>query len=51
VQTDMVNILDQTSNGDISSEVAAQRLFTLMTELTMAESGVFKHSNGEILLW
>ncbi|PHR84606.1 MAG: short-chain dehydrogenase [Colwellia sp.] len=51
VQTDMVNALGQTSNGDISSDVAAKRLLTLMTELTMAESGVFKHSNGEILPW
>ncbi len=51
VQTDMVNAPGQTSNGDITSEVAAERLLTLMTELTMAESGVFKHSNGEILPW
>ncbi|MBL4764906.1 MAG: SDR family oxidoreductase [Colwellia sp.] len=51
VQTDMVNALGQTSNGDISSDVAAQRLLTLMSELTLAESGVFKHSNGEILPW
>jgi NAD(P)-dependent dehydrogenase (short-subunit alcohol dehydrogenase family) len=51
VQTDMVNIARQTNNGDISSQVAAKRLLTLMTELTMAESGVFKHSNGEILPW
>lgn len=51
VQTDMVNTLGQTTNGDISSDLAAERLLTLMTELTMAESGVFKHSNGEILPW
>jgi NAD(P)-dependent dehydrogenase (short-subunit alcohol dehydrogenase family) len=51
VQTDMVNSPGQTSNGDISSDVAAERLLKLMTELTMADSGVFKHSNGEILLW
>jgi NAD(P)-dependent dehydrogenase (short-subunit alcohol dehydrogenase family) len=51
VQTDMVNIAGQTNNGDISSHIAAKRLLTLMTELTMAESGVFKHSNGEILPW
>jgi NAD(P)-dependent dehydrogenase (short-subunit alcohol dehydrogenase family) len=51
VQTDMVNIAGQTNNGDISSQVAAKRLLTLMAELTMAESGVFKHSNGEILPW
>jgi NAD(P)-dependent dehydrogenase (short-subunit alcohol dehydrogenase family) len=51
VQTDMVNSPGQTSNGDISSDVAAERLLKLMTELTMADSGVFKHSNGEILPW
>jgi NAD(P)-dependent dehydrogenase (short-subunit alcohol dehydrogenase family) len=51
VKTDMVNALGQTNNGDISSDVAAQRLLTLMTELTLAESGLFKHSNGEILPW
>lgn len=51
VKTDMVNTLGQTSNGDISSDVAAKRLLQLMSELTMAESGIFKHSNGEILPW
>ncbi len=51
VQTDMVNTLGQTTNGDISSDLAAKRLLALITELTMAESGVFKHSNGEILPW
>lgn len=51
VQTDMVNVQGQTSNGDISSDVAAKRLLTLMTQLTMAETGIFKHSNGEILPW
>jgi NAD(P)-dependent dehydrogenase (short-subunit alcohol dehydrogenase family) len=51
VQTDMVNTPGQTSNGDISSHEAAKRLLDLMTELTMTESGVFKHSNGEILPW
>lgn len=51
VQTDMVNALGATSNGDISADTAAQRLLILMDELTMAESGVFKHSNGEILPW
>jgi len=51
VQTDMVNAQGQTSNGDISSDVAAQRLLDLMSQLTMAETGVFKHSNGEILPW
>ena len=46
VQTDMVN-----HGGDISSDVAADRLLKLMTNLTMDESGVFKHSNGETLPW
>jgi len=51
VQTDMVNMLGSTSNGDISAEVSAQRLISLMDNLTMQDSGVFKHSNGEILPW
>jgi len=51
VQTDMVNALGSTSNGDISAEVSAQRLITLMDNLTMHDSGVFKHSNGEVLPW
>lgn len=51
VQTDMVNMLGSTSNGDISAEVSAQRLITLMDNLTMHDSGVFKHSNGEVLPW
>lgn len=46
VQTDMVN-----GNGDISAETAAERLVGLMDNLTMTESGVFKHSNGETLPW
>ncbi len=46
VKTDMVN-----HGGDISSDVAADRLLKLMADLTMDESGVFKHSNGETLPW
>lgn len=46
VQTDMVN-----GSGDISANVAAERLVGLMDGLTIAESGVFKHSNGETLPW
>ena len=46
VQTDMVN-----HGGDISANVAADRLVNLMENLTMAETGVFKHSNGEVLPW
>jgi len=51
VQTEMVNAVGSTSNGDISANVAAERLLALMDNLTMNESGVFKHSNGEILPW
>ena len=51
VQTEMVNNPGTTTNGDISAQVAADRLITLMDNLTMAESGVFKHSNGETLPW
>ena len=51
VQTDMVNSPGSTSNGDISSDVSAQRLLNLMDELTMNDSGVFRHSNGQILPW
>lgn len=46
VQTDMVN-----HSGDISSEVAAERLIGLMDKLSLADTGVFKHSNGETLPW
>ncbi|MCL1126475.1 SDR family oxidoreductase [Shewanella surugensis] len=46
VQTDMVN-----HNGDISSDVAATRIVNLIEELTMEDSGVFRHSNGEVLPW
>lgn len=51
VQTDMVNAAGQTSNGDITANVAADRLITLMDNLSLADSGVFKHSNGEVLPW
>jgi len=46
VQTDMVNF-----GGDISADESAQRLVGLINDLTMKESGVFKHSNGQILPW
>ncbi len=46
VQTDMVN-----HGGDISSDVAAGRLVGLINQLNLTESGVFKHSNGEVLPW
>lgn len=51
VQTEMVNSDGVLNNGDISADVAAQRLIALMDNLTMADSGVFKHSNGETLPW
>jgi hypothetical protein len=47
----MVNSNGVLANGDISAEVAAKRLIGLMDNLTMAETGVFKHSNGENLPW
>lgn len=46
VQTEMVN-----GGGDISAKDAASRLIGLMDGLTIAESGVFKHANGETLPW
>lgn len=51
VQTDMVNSPGKTVNGDISSDVAAANLIGLMDKLTLSESGVFKHANGETLPW
>ncbi len=51
VQTEMVNRNGNLSNGDISAQVAAMRLIALMDNLTLADSGVFKHSNGETLPW
>lgn len=51
VQTGMVNSDGHLSNGDISAQVAAMRLIALMDNLTLADSGVFKHSNGEVLPW
>jgi len=51
VQTDMVNVAGMTTNGEISSDVAASRLLGLMADLSLNNSGVFKHSNGETLPW
>lgn len=51
VQTDMVNSPGSSTNGDISSTVAASRLLTLMADLGLENSGVFRHSNGEVLPW
>ncbi|KGJ87515.1 SDR family oxidoreductase [Thalassotalea sp. ND16A] len=46
VQTDMVN-----HSGDIPASEAASRLIALMDNLTMTNTGVFYHSNGEVLPW
>ena len=46
VQTDMVN-----HGGDVSADVAAGRLVNLMNQLTMQDSGIFRHANGEVLPW
>jgi len=46
VQTDMVN-----HGGDISADESAGRIVSLINELTMKDSGVFRHSNGEVLPW
>lgn len=46
VQTDMVN-----NRGDISAGEAANRLVNLIENLSMNETGVFKHSNGQVLPW
>lgn len=46
VQTDMVN-----NNGDISANEAAVKIVDLIHGLTLKETGVFKHSNGQILPW
>lgn len=46
VQTDMVG-----NSGDISADVAAQRLAERIEELHLENSGTFWHSNGEILPW
>jgi NAD(P)-dependent dehydrogenase (short-subunit alcohol dehydrogenase family) len=46
VQTEMVNY-----GGDISANDAAKKLVELIDQLTLAQSGIFKHSNGNILPW
>ena len=46
VQTDMVG-----GHGDIPAVEAAQRLTSLIDGLSMNETGVFKHSNGQVLPW
>lgn len=51
VQTEMVNAAGSTSNGDITASESAGKLIALMDSLSMQDSGVFKHSNGEVLPW
>lgn len=46
VQTEMVN-----NNGDISAEVAVERLMQRIEQLNMTNTGTFWHSNGEVLPW
>lgn len=46
VQTDMVN-----NNGDIPASEAAEKIVGLIHNLTLQETGVFKHSNGQVLPW
>ena len=46
VQTDMVN-----HGGDISADTAAQRITQLINQLSLSDSGVFKHANGDTLRW
>ncbi|MFT5636860.1 MAG: NAD(P)-dependent dehydrogenase (short-subunit alcohol dehydrogenase family) [Cognaticolwellia sp.] len=46
VQTEMVNY-----GGDISASDAAKKLVALINQLTLAQSGIFKHSNGNVLPW
>jgi NAD(P)-dependent dehydrogenase (short-subunit alcohol dehydrogenase family) len=46
VQTDMVG-----GRGDIPASEAGSRIVGLINQLTMADSGVFRHSNGDVLPW
>lgn len=46
VKTEMVNY-----GGDISASDSAKQLVALINQLTLAQSGVFKHSNGSVLPW
>ena len=46
VQTDMVN-----HGGVISADESAGRIVNLINKLTMKNTGVFMHSNGEPLPW
>ena len=46
VQTDMVG-----GRGDISADVAAERIAARMEELRLHNTGTFWHSNGDVLPW
>lgn len=46
VQTEMVGF-----GGDITAEVAAERLVRRIDALNLENSGTFWHSNGEVLPW
>jgi NAD(P)-dependent dehydrogenase (short-subunit alcohol dehydrogenase family) len=46
VKTDMVK-----HNGDITADESAQRIIGLISNLTIENSGVFMHSNGDVLPW
>ncbi|MBV1921356.1 MAG: SDR family oxidoreductase [Pseudomonadales bacterium] len=46
VGTDMIG-----GHGDITPELAAERLVNRIDELTMETSGTFWHSNGDVLPW
>ena len=46
VATDMVG-----GHGDITAAVAAERLAQRIAQLTLANTGTFWHSNGDILPW
>jgi NAD(P)-dependent dehydrogenase (short-subunit alcohol dehydrogenase family) len=46
VQTDMVG-----GNGDITPDVAAERIAARIEELNLQNTGTFWHANGEVLPW
>lgn len=46
VQTEMVGF-----GGDVSADVAAQRLIARLDNLNMTNTGTFWHSNGDVLPW
>ena len=46
VATEMIG-----GHGDISPDVAAERLMARIEALNMESSGTFWHSNGEVLPW